>query len=110
MGLFGLSAYMVRQRSKEISIRKILGASLINIVSLLSGNFVRLIIMAIALALPIAYFFADNWLQDFAYRIEIGWWVFVVAGASAIGIALLTVSLQSIKAAGMNPVKNLRSE
>ncbi|HEX6226964.1 MAG TPA: ABC transporter permease [Chryseolinea sp.] len=110
LGLFGLSAYMVRQRSKEISIRKILGASLINIVSLLSGNFVRLIIMAIALALPIAYFFADNWLQDFAYRIEIGWWVFVVAGASAIGIALLTVSLQSIKAAGMNPVKNLRSE
>jgi putative ABC transport system permease protein len=110
LGLFGLSAYMVKQRSKEISIRKILGASLLSIVSLLSGSFMRLVMLAILIALPLAYYFANTWLQDFAYRIDMGWWVFLAGGSLAVGIALFTVSLQSIKAAAMNPAKNLRSE
>jgi putative ABC transport system permease protein len=110
IGLFGLSSYTVKQRVKEIGIRKVLGASTVNIVALLSGNFIRLVLIAILLSSPLAYFLMRNWLQDFAYRIDIEWWVFALVGLLAIAIALLTTSLQSIKAAVMNPVESLKSE
>jgi putative ABC transport system permease protein len=110
LGLFGLSSYVVQQRIKEIGIRKILGASLFSIVMLVSKNFVRLIIIALFIAFPLGYLLMDKWLQDFVYRVDIQWWVFFVAGIAAIGIALLTVSFQSIKVAVMNPVKSLKSE
>ena len=110
LGLFGLSAYTASQRVKEIGIRKVLGASVMNVTSMLSKDFLKLVIISIVIATPIAWFVMNNWLQDFAYRIEIGWWVFAVAGLSALLIALLTVSFQAIKAAMANPVKSLRSE
>ena len=110
LGLFGLSAYSVQQRAKEISIRKILGASLLSIVSLLSMNFTRLVLISIFIALPVAYLFVRNWLQEFAYQIDVTWWIFALPGLLAVAIAVLTVSIQSIKAAITNPVKNLRSE
>lgn len=110
LGLFGLTSYIVQQRIKEIGIRKVLGASLLNIVGLLSGNFTKLVLIAVVVAMPIAYVLMDKWLQGFVYRIDMEWWMFVLAGLLAIGIALLTVSFQTIKAALMNPVKSLRSE
>lgn len=110
LGLFALAAYMAEQRSKEIGIRKVLGASIGNITTLLSLNFIKLVFIAIIIASPIAWWAMTKWLQDFTYRIPIGWGVFVFAGTVAIGIALLTVSFQSIKAAIANPVKSLRSE
>ena len=110
LGLFGLSAYAVQQRAKEISIRKILGATLLSIVSLLSMNFTRLVLVAIFFALPAAYFFVYDWLKGFAYQVDIAWWIFAVPAALAVAIAVMTVSIQSIKAAVENPVKNLRSE
>ncbi len=110
LGLFGLSAFTAEQRTKEIGVRKVLGASLSNIVALLSKDFLKLVIIAIVLATPIAWLATNRWLQDFAYRIDIQWWVFVVAGLLAVSIALLTVSFQSIKSALMNPVKSLRNE
>jgi putative ABC transport system permease protein len=110
LGLFGLAMFSATQRTKEIGIRKVLGASILQITSLLSKDFLKLVIIAFVIASPIAYYFMDKWLADFAYRITISWWIFALAGVSAIGIALLTVSWQSIKAALMNPVKSLRSE
>ena len=110
LGLFGLSAYTTAQRTKEIGVRKVLGASVFNIVGLLSKDFLKLVLIAIVIASPIAWYAMNRWLQDFAYKIEIEWWVFAGAGLLAIGIALLTVSFQSVKAALMNPVKSLRSE
>jgi putative ABC transport system permease protein len=110
MGLFGLVAFTTRQRTKEIGIRKVLGASVTQIVQLLSKDFLRLVILGIVIASPIAYWAMNKWLQDFAYRVEISWWIFVLAGIMAITIALLTVSYQSIKAALANPVKSLRTE
>ena len=110
MGLFGLAAFTSQQRKKEIGIRKVLGASVATIVSLLSKDFLKPVIIAIIIASPIAYYFTYQWLQDFAYRINISWWLFAVAGLSAIMIALLTVSFQAIKAAIANPMKSLRSE
>ena len=110
MGLFGLVAFTTRQRTKEIGIRKVLGASVTQIVQLLSKDFLRLVILGIVIASPIAYWAMDKWLQDFAYRIDIEWWIFALAGIVAIVIALLTVSYQSIKAALANPVKSLRTE
>jgi putative ABC transport system permease protein len=110
LGLFGLSAYTTAQRTKEIGVRKVMGASVFSIVGLLSRDFLRLVLIAIALASPIGWFAMNRWLSNFAYRIAIDWWVFVLAGLLAVGIALLTVSFQSIKAALMNPVKSLRSE
>jgi putative ABC transport system permease protein len=110
LGLFGLSSYVAQQRIKEIGIRKILGATLYNIIGLLSGNFTRLVILAILIASPIAYWLMHRWLQDFAYRIDVPWWVFAIAGASSLGIALLTVSIQGMKAGLVNPVRNLKSE
>jgi putative ABC transport system permease protein len=110
LGLFGLSAFVVRQRMKEISIRKVLGASLSSIVGVLSGNFTRLVLLAIALAVPLAYYSMDQWLQDFSYRVEMEWWIFVVAGIAAVAIAWITVSIQSLKAGIDNPVKHLKNE
>ncbi len=110
LGLFGLATFTAEQRTKEIGVRKVLGASIASIVTLLSKDFLKLVGIAIVLASPLAWYAMHRWLQDFAYRITIEWWVFVLAGALAVGIALLTVSFQSIKAALMNPVKSLRSE
>jgi putative ABC transport system permease protein len=110
MGLFGLAAFSARQRIKEIGIRKVLGASVANITTLLSKDFIKLVIIAIVIASPIAWWAMHQWLQDFAYRTEINFWIFLVAGLIAVGIALITVSFQAIKAAMANPVKNLRTE
>jgi putative ABC transport system permease protein len=110
MGLFGLVAFTTKQRTKEIGIRKVLGASVAQIVQLLSKDFLRLVILGIVIASPIAYWAMNKWLQDFAYRVEISWWIFASAGIIAIVIALLTVSYQSIRAALANPVKSLRTE
>ncbi len=110
LGLLGLITYITRQRTKEIGIRKVLGASTSNILTLLSKDFMQLILLALVIASPIAYYFMEQWLQDFAYRIDMQWWTFLVAGLCAIGIALFTVSFQSIRAAVANPVESLRSE
>ena len=110
LGLFGLSTFVVQQRIKEIGIRKILGASLVHIVGLLSGKFTILVIVAIAIASPLAYLSMSHWLQGFAYRVEINLWTFAIAALSALAIAFLTVSVQSIKAALTNPAQTLKSE
>ena len=110
MGLFGLAAFSARQRVKEIGIRKVLGASATNITALLSKDFIKLVVVAIAIASPVAWWAMSKWLQDFAYRTEINWWIFFIAGFIAVAIALLTVSFQAVKAAMANPVKNLRTE
>ncbi|NID09659.1 ABC transporter permease [Fibrivirga algicola] len=110
LGLFGLAMFTAEQRTKEIGVRKVLGASVPNIVALLSKDFLRLVLIAILLASPIAWYAMSQWLLDFKYRINIEWWVFALAGTLAIAIALLTVSFQSIKAALTDPVKSLRSE
>jgi len=109
-GLIGLSAYNILQRTKEVGIRKVLGASVRNVVFILSKDFLALVIVSFVIATPIAWFIMHSWLQDYAYRIEINWWVFGVAGALALLIALSTISYQAIKAAIANPVKSLRSE
>ncbi|MBC8152048.1 MAG: ABC transporter permease [Bacteroidetes bacterium] len=110
LGLFGLATFTAEQRTKEIGVRKVLGASVMSIVGLLSKDFLKLVLIAIVMASPLAWYAMNRWLQDFAYKIDIEWWVFALAGLLAVGIALLTVSFQSIKAALMNPVKSLRSE
>lgn len=110
LGLFGLAAFTAEQRTKEIGVRKVLGASVASIVTLLSKDFLKLVLIAIVIASPIAWWAMNQWLNDFAYKIDIAWWVFALAGLLAVGIALLTVSFQSIKAALTNPVKSLRSE
>jgi putative ABC transport system permease protein len=110
LGLFGLAAFSAEQRNKEIGIRKVLGASVTGIVGLLSKDFLKLVIIAMIIATPIAWYGMHKWLQDFVYKIDISWWMFVLAGAMAIFIALFTVSSQAIKAALMNPVKSLKTE
>jgi putative ABC transport system permease protein len=110
LGLFALSAFMAEQRSREIGIRKVLGASVSGITTLLSVDFVKLVFIAIIIASPIAWWAMVKWLQGFAYAIKVQWWIFIVAGCIAIFIALFTVSFQSVRAALMNPVKSLRSE
>jgi len=110
LGLFGLSAFAISQRVKEIGVRKVLGANTTTIVTLLSKEFLKLVVIAAIIAFPVAWFAMHNWLQDFAYRIHIQWWVFVIAGIAALFIALATVSFQAIKAALANPVKSLRTE
>jgi len=110
LGLLGLTALAVVNRTKEIGIRKVLGASVISIVGLLSKDFVRLIIIALIIATPAAWYFMHKWLEGFAYRISIGWIVFAVTGAFAIAIALITIGLQAVKAGMANPVKSLRTE
>ena len=110
LGLFGLATYAAEQRTKEIGVRKVLGASVTSIVNLLSRDFLKLVCLAILIASPIAWWSMNQWLQDFAYRINVEWWIFLLSGLFAVAIALLTVSVQSIKAALTNPVKSLRSE
>ena len=110
LGLFGLAAYMAESRMREIGIRKVLGASVTGITMLVSGDFVRLVLIALVLAVPVSWFAMNSWLQGFTYRIHITVTVFLVAGLLAIGIALLTVGYQSIRAALGNPVRALRSE
>ncbi|HSU27962.1 MAG TPA: FtsX-like permease family protein [Chitinophagaceae bacterium] len=110
LGLFGLSAYTASQRTREIGIRKVLGASVTGITSMLSKDFLKLVIIAILIALPLSWWVMNNWLSDFAYRVKMGWWIFAAAGAIALLIAMLTVSFQAIKAAIANPVKSLRTE
>jgi putative ABC transport system permease protein len=110
LGLFGLAAFTAEQRTKEISIRKVLGAGVSGIVELLTKDFLKLILLSIVIASPIAWWLMNNWLLGFVYRIEVAWWVFVIAGVVAVLIALLTISFQAIKAATANPVKSLRTE
>jgi putative ABC transport system permease protein len=110
LGLLGLATFAAQQRVKEIGIRKVLGASVSSVVTLLSKDFLRLVFVSFLVATPIAWIAANRWLQDFAYRIEVKWWVFPLAGLIASLIALITISFQSIKAAIANPVKSLRTE
>ncbi len=110
LGLFGLAMFTAQRRVKEIGVRKVLGASMASIVGLLSKEFLSLVVIALVIASPLAYFFMNKWLQDFAYRIDIHWTVFALAGLAAVAVAFFTVSFQSIKAALANPVKSLRSE
>ena len=110
LGLFGLSAYNAQQRTKEIGIRKILGASVLGVTQLLSKEFLKLVLLAIAVSIPIAWYAMNEWLQNFAYHVALDAWIFVLSGLVAVLIALFTVSFQSIKAALTNPVNSLRNE
>ncbi|MEP6594457.1 MAG: FtsX-like permease family protein, partial [Ginsengibacter sp.] len=110
LGLLGLSLFATAQRTKEIGVRKVLGASVSNIVMLLSKDFIKLVIVAFVFASPVAWFIMHSWLRDFAYRIDISWWIFSIAGLLAVSVALATISFQAIKAAIANPVKSLRTE
>ena len=110
LGLFGLAAFATERRTKEIGIRRVLGATTASLVALLSKDFLKLVVIALLVAIPIGWYFMNQWLQDFAYRVELHWWMFVIAGLLAVLIAFLTVSTQSIKAALSNPIESLRSE
>jgi putative ABC transport system permease protein len=110
LGILGLITFSIEQRTKEIGVRKVLGASSLNVAGLLSKDFLKLVVIANIIALPAAWYFMNKWLQDFANRIQLSWWVFLLAGLFALLIALLTVGLKSVKAALVNPVKNLRTE
>lgn len=110
LGLLGLASYSTLQRTKEIGIRKVMGASVSNIVNLLSIDFLKLVFISFVIAAPLAWFFMHQWLKDFAYRININWWIFLFAGVTAVLIALFTISFQAIRAAIANPVKSLRTE
>jgi hypothetical protein len=110
LGLFGLAAFTAAQRTKEIGVRKVLGASVENIIGMLSNNFLKLVAIAMLVAFPVSWFAMKQWLQGFAYKIDLEWWMFALAGGVTICIALLTVSYQSIKAALVNPVRSLRTE
>jgi putative ABC transport system permease protein len=110
LGLFALAAFMAEQKTREVGIRKVLGASVANITAMLSADFLKLVCLAILIASPIAWYGMYKWLQEFAYRTTIQWWIFALAGAGAILIAVITVSFQSVKAAVANPIKSLRSE
>jgi putative ABC transport system permease protein len=110
LGLFGLAAYTAERRTKEIGIRKVLGASVAGIAGLLSLDFLKLVFLSFLIAFPLAWYFMDQWLQDFAYRVSISWTIFLFAGVAALAVALLTISFQAVKAALANPVRNLRTE
>lgn len=110
LGLFGLATYIAEQRTKEIGVRKVLGASVVNIVKMLSKDFVKLVLIAFLIGAPIAWWFMNQWLQDFAFRIDLSWWIFAGTGLIALSIALITLSSQAIKAALSNPIKSLRTE
>jgi len=110
LGLFAVALLVIEQRTKEIGIRKVLGAGLPNLVIVLSKDFIKLVLIALAITIPLAWFSMQQWLNSYAYRIEISAWVFVSVGISAIAIAFATVSFQTLKAALMNPVKSLKSE
>jgi putative ABC transport system permease protein len=110
LGLFGLASFVAEQRTKEIGIRKVLGASITNLWRMLSQDFVVLVMISSVLAIPLAYYFISEWLKQFEYRTNVSWWVFILSIAGAITITLLTVSYQAIKASLMNPVNSLRTE
>lgn len=110
MGLFGLAALAANRRTKEIGIRKVLGASVLGIVGLLSKDFIKLVLLALVLAVPLSWYVINLWLEDFAYRIAINWWVFLIAAVVVMGVAILTVSWQSLRAAVANPIESLRNE
>jgi putative ABC transport system permease protein len=110
LGLIGLSSLMITHKTKEIGIRKVLGASVPDVIKLVSKEFMKLVLLANLIAWPVAYYFMNNWLQDFAYRINISWWIFFISGGIALVIALITISFQAIKAATANPVKSLKYE
>ena len=110
LGLFGLAAYAAERRTKEIGVRKVLGASVKGIVALLSKDFLRLVLISSIIAFPVAWWSMRKWLEDFAYRVTLQWWVFALAAGMALLIAFLTVSLQAFKAAAANPVNSLRTE
>jgi len=110
LGLFGLAAYTAERRTKEIGIRKVLGASVSNVVALMSRDFLRLVAVASLIAFPIAWWMMSKFLEGYAYRVTIQWWMFGIAGLLAVVIALFTVSFQAVKAAIANPVKSLRTE
>jgi hypothetical protein len=110
LGLFGLTVFMAEQRVKEIGVRKVLGASIANIMVLLAKDFILLVVIAIVIASPVAWYTMNLWLQNFAYHIDLQWWMFALTGGVALGIAFLTTSFQSVRAAMVNPVKSLRSE
>jgi putative ABC transport system permease protein len=110
MGLFGLAMFTAQRRTKEIGIRKVLGATITDITAMLSKDFIKLVAIAILIASPVAWFFMNQWLQDFVYRTSISWGIFALAGFFAVAIALLTVSFQAVKAALENPVNSLRTE
>jgi len=110
LGLFGLAVFSTRQRVREVGIRKVLGAGVFNIVGLISADFLKLVLLSVLIASPLAYYVMNKWLQDFVYRIHVQWWVFVLSAGLAILIAFITVSYQSVKAAMANPVKSLKSE
>jgi putative ABC transport system permease protein len=108
--LYGLASFMAAQRTKEVGIRKVLGATAANIVYLFSREFIVLVGLAFGIAAPIAWFFMNKWLESFVYRVSLGWNIFLIAALSAIAIAFLTISFQALRAAVANPVKSLRSE
>jgi putative ABC transport system permease protein len=110
LGLFGMSSFMAEQRRKEIGVRKVLGASVLKLLGNMTTDFVVLIVIALLIAFPIAYYFMHNWLQAYTYRTNLSWWIFAVTAGGTVVITLLTVSYQSVKAALANPVKSLRSE
>jgi putative ABC transport system permease protein len=110
LGLFGLITFTVGQRVKEIGVRKVLGASVGNVVALLTGSLLKVVLISILVATPVAWMVMNKWLEGFAYRIHIAWWMFVVAGILAIGIAFLTIGFQAVRAAIANPVKSLRMD
>jgi ABC-type antimicrobial peptide transport system permease subunit len=110
LGLFGMASFMAEQRTKEIGVRKVLGASVLNLWGLLSKDFVRMVLIALFIATPLAYYFMHNWLHNYQYRTNLSWWVFAATGIGALVITLITVSFQAIKAAIANPVESLRTE
>jgi putative ABC transport system permease protein len=110
LGLFGIATYTITQRAKEIGIRKVLGASVSNIVLMLSKNFLLLVLIGLIIAAPLSWYLMNNWLQDFTYRIDIKWWMFALPGILAISVAFVTISLQSLRVALANPVESIRTE
>ena len=110
LGLFGMAAFVTERRTKEVGVRKVLGASVVSLWGLLSKEFVLLVGLSILIATPIAWYAMHNWLQNYAYRTRLDWWIFALTGGSALLIALLTISYQVLKAANANPARNLRSE
>jgi putative ABC transport system permease protein len=110
LGLFGLATYMAQQRVKEIGVRKVLGASVFNIVQMLSSDFIKLVALSAVISFPLSWWAMHSWLQDFAFRTTLNWWVFALAGLTGLIIALATISFQAIRAAIANPVKSLRNE